>query len=311
MKQVTMTWEASVLPRAYAPRFVEANPAAPENPPDETDNFSFRDQQSAPPKESAPENLPEAPKVEGEEHPSVKIVPDGVPGESAEPVPEIPADSELAKEFERGSPVDKDEKTADPPEAPIDLVEGKDQKGTDVKKVEAKEVDSEQKRPIILTKTPAQTSLEPSKPSANPSPSASKPRPRPRLGADLIRGPLMKTVTVAPRVGKLAIECRLHPYGAYVQEMLQAIEDQWSQLAHGSRGFLRRDRLPPKITLRFVLNADGRIKNLQRLDPHGDSIPAEICRQAIVSRVPFGKWSAKMIEDFGGSDEVTINFLYR
>ena len=28
MKQVTMTWEASVLPRAYEPRFVEANPDA-------------------------------------------------------------------------------------------------------------------------------------------------------------------------------------------------------------------------------------------------------------------------------------------
>ena len=116
---------------------------------------------------------------------------------------------------------------------------------------------------------------------------------------------------VAKSAPTMATHRWYYHYGAYVQEMLQAIEDQWTQLAQGSREFLRRDRLPPKITLRFTLDADGRIRGLQRLDAHGDSVPAEICRQAIVSRVPFGKWSAKMIEDFGGSDEVTINFLYR
>ena len=311
MREVTIAWEATVLPRPYRPRFVEANPDAPDNPPDETDNFSFRDQQSAQPEEAAPESPAETPKVKGEDHPSVKIVPDGVPGEPAEPLPVLPADSELAKNFERGSPVGKDDEKKDPPEAPADLKSEENDEGAHVKKVETKGRDPEQRRPLILTTAPDQTSLTPSQPSAQPARPATRPRPRPRLGADLIRGPLMTTVADAPRVGKVAIECRLHPYGAYVQEMLQAIEDQWTQLAKGSREFLRRDRLPPKITLRFTLDANGRIRGLQRLDAHGDSVPAEICRQAIVSRVPFGKWSSKMIEDFGGSDEVTINFLYR
>ncbi len=310
MREVIITWEEAVFPRPYRPHFVEANPDAPDNPPDETDNFSFRDQQAAQPEESAPETPVETPKVQGEDHPSVKIVPDGDPADPAEPLT-LPADSELAKDLARGSPVGKDKETADPPESPKESEDDKNEEGTNVKKIEAKGRDPEHRRPLVLTDIPDQTSLVPPKPNPDTTNSQPTPRPRPRLSADLIRGPLMTTVANAPRVGKVAIECRLHPYGAYVQEMLQAIEDQWTQLAQGSRQFLRRDRLPPKITLRFTLGADGRIRNLKRLDHHGDSVPAELCRQAVASREPFGKWSAKMIEDFGSSDEVTINFLYR
>jgi hypothetical protein len=192
----------------------------------------------------------------------------------------------------------------------VDLEKVDGNEGTAVKKVEAKENDTESRRQLVLTDIPDKTSIAVVEPTARANPRPT-PRPRPRISADLIRGPIMRTVANAPRIGKVAIECRLHPYGAYVQEMLQAIEDQWSQLAHGARQFLRRDRLPPKVTLRFTLDADGRIHKLHRLDESGDSVPVEICRQAIVSREPFGKWSAKMIEDFGISDEVTINFLYR
>jgi hypothetical protein len=308
--EVEVTWEPVSLPRSLKPHFVEANPDAPENPPDETDNFSFRDQQAAQVEEIAPERASETPKIEGEKPNSQKIVPDGDPVAPAEPLPSVAVDSETVKDFERGSPVGKDEDTANPPEAPVELEKVDDDEGTTVKKVEAKENDTESRRQLVLTDIPDKTSIAvvESSPRPNPKPT---PRPRPRISADLIRGPIMSTVANAPRIGKVAIECRLHPYGAYVQEMLQAIEDQWSQLAHGSRQFLRRDRLPPKVTLRFTLDADGRIHKLRRLHESGDSVPVEICRQAIVSREPFGKWSAKMIEDFGTSDEVTINFLYR
>jgi hypothetical protein len=309
-REVEVTWEPVSLPRSLKPRFVEANPDAPENPPDETDNFSFRDQQAAQAKEVASESASETPKIEGEKPNSQKIVPDGDPVAPAEPLPSVAVDHETANNFERGSPVGKEEDSANPPEAPVELEKVDDDEGTTVKKVEAKENDTESRRQLVLTDIPDNTSLTVVEPTARPNPKPT-PRPRPRISADLIRGPIMSTVANAPRIGKVAIECRLHPYGAYVQEMLQAIENQWSQLAHGSRQFLGRDRLPPKVTLRFTLDADGRIHKLHRLDENGDSVPVEICRQAIVSREPFGKWNAKMIEDFGTSDEVTINFLYR
>ena len=119
--EVEVTWEPVSLPRSLKPHFVEANPDAPENPPDETDNFSFRDQQAAQADEVASESASETPKIEGDKPNSQKIVPDGDPVEPAEPPPSVAVDPKIAKDFERGSPVGKDEDTANPPEAPLEL----------------------------------------------------------------------------------------------------------------------------------------------------------------------------------------------
>ena len=121
----------------------------------------------------------------------------------------------------------------------------------------------------------------------------------------------MKTLSNAPRIGTVAIESRLHPYGVYLQKMLKAIEEQWHQLAFGSMRFIQKDRLPGTLTLRFTLLSTGRIKDLSRLDSEGASLAAELCRQAIASRAPFGNWSKDMISDFGKFDEITISFTYR
>ena len=45
--------------------------------------------------------------------------------------------------------------------------------------------------------------------------------------------------------------------------------------------------------------------------PKSAGANAEICRQAIESRAPYGKWTEEMIRDFGGEDEVTITFHYK
>ena len=55
----------------------------------------------------------------------------------------------------------------------------------------------------------------------------------------------------------------------------------------------------------------SKIEKLVRLDSGQSSLPAELCRQAIASRVPFGTWTDEMIKEFGQSDEITISFRYR
>ena len=304
--EVTLSWQA-LTPPPEARHFVEANPEAPDNPPDDTPNFSFRDQQAAQPEQSASDEQNEAPRTGGDlRKDSQKVVEGGDPDQSVPPLPVLPADSELAKDFEHGSPVGEDDEKADPPTSPTDIPAPLDEGGTAVRKVEAKGRDPEHKRPLVLTELPATATNE-----AQTIPPEPKPLPRRRLAPDLVRGPLMKTVANAPRIGRVAIECRLHPYGAYVQEMLQAIEDQWHLLSRGSRDFLGAERLPPKITLRFTLVPSGRIHSMRRLDKEGNSVASEICLQSIKSRTPFGRWTEEMIRDFGEGDVVTINFLYR
>ena len=305
MGEVSVEWIPYDAP-LIRPRFVEANPEAPNNPPDKTENFSFRDQQAAQPE--APVEEAEKPKVEGDKPNTQKIVEGGDPGATPPPLPVVHPDSEAAKDFERGSPIGEDDQ-GKPKESPADLPEVDQENGLAVAKVKEQGEDNTAKRVIILGEAPTppiDSSLSAAEPRVTP-----KPRPRLRLAPDLVRGPLMSTETNAPRLGRVAIECRLHAYGAYVQEMLQAIEDQWHKLGHGSRGFLSRNNLPPLVKLRFKLDRNGRIHDLTKIDATRSSLGSEICRQAIESRAPYGKWTEEMIRDFGGEDVITITFHYK
>ena len=81
---------------------------------------------------------------------------------------------------------------------------------------------------------------------------------RPKVSPSVINGPVLRSSTLAPRVGTIAVECRLHSYGVYVQQMLQAIEEQWGQLVRGSVEFIRREKLPNKVTYQFTLDCRGK-----------------------------------------------------
>ena len=133
---------------------------------------------------------------------------------------------------------------------------------------------------------------------------------RPKLSTELISSARMKHTQNAPRKGKMAIECRLHPFGIYVQKMLKQLS---------SNGFycylLLTDTLEnaylQTFVYRFELNSNGKITDL-KLDNHPleELLAAELCRQAIASRAPFGEWTKEMIQDFGHTDQVTIKFEY-
>ena len=90
-------------------------------------------------------------------------MPDGDPVAPAEPLPSVAVDPETAKDFERGSPVGKEEESANPPEAPVELEKVEDDEGTTVKKVEAKENDTESRRQLVLTDIPDKTSTHSSR----------------------------------------------------------------------------------------------------------------------------------------------------
>jgi antitoxin component YwqK of YwqJK toxin-antitoxin module len=111
--------------------------------------------------------------------------------------------------------------------------------------------------------------------------------------------------------GIITVECSIHPYGPYVQELLRSIGENWHYLARGSLQFLHSDKMKSKITYRFTLQANGNISDLEFLGSGNRSLAAELCRQAIFSRVPFGKWTQEMIDDFGQTDEIIIHFNYR
>ena len=308
-KQIEIKWslDPQELNVKDLKKFVEANPNSAINPPDKTENFSFRDQQAAQPKKTIAKELKTLPKVDGNEK-STKVV----PSNNASPESQPPLEQELVKKkLTEESQVESKPDSKPQNENKSKLEESQKPK-TSLGLIEENSNVEIKDRVIDLTKTD-KSNLE-SKQLAMVYPKTPKSpplKPRPKLSPELLAGPLMKTSSNAPRVGALAIECRLHPYGVYVQEMLKAIEDQWHLLAADSLSFIQRDKLNDKITYRFTLLADGSIKNLERINKGENYLPAELCRQAIASRVPYGNWTQEMINDFGQSDVITINFNYR
>jgi hypothetical protein len=294
--ETVIEWQTKQnLPTEKIKKFVEANPDVPENSPDRNQQFSFRDQQAAQPLIKDKQILSKLPKIKGK-YDSVKIV----NSTESEPLPEIrsPIQSEKKSQNTETKPSIKKN-----PKSKNELIVKNDKEGIQLKK---SDIHDNGRDALIASLKRKDVSIATDIPKIP----TTKPKKRPKLSKELINGPVMKSLSNAPRLGTVAIECRLHPYGIYIQKMLQSIEEQWNQLATGSTKYLQKDRLPDLVTWRFTLEADGSISNLHRIDNGKESLPTELCRQAIASRVPFGEWSDKMIEDFGKSDEITINFRY-
>lgn len=304
----SLTIELSIKPPLpfKKTKFVEANPEVPENPPDETFNFSFRDQQAAQPKDLVKPKQNKAPQTEGKER-TAKIV-------KSEKI--LKEETEQSSNSFRSLPIKKSSiKTPPQKTTKLDSNNGGISQDKPPKMKNAglnlgrKDEKSKNSKLILLSdqKRKSETDFKQDNYNLSNLPQ----RQRPKISPKLINGPIMRSVSTAPRIGTLAIESRMHPYGVYVQEMLRAIEEQWNYLARGSMKFIQRDRLPSRITYAFTLHEDGKISNLQKIGGNTEELPAELCRQAIASRVPFGEWSKKMKQDFGTSDFVKISFSYR
>ena len=281
------SWEA---------KYAEANPDAIMNPPESTNLLSFKNQQAAQPE--APKHLNVnalLPESKGDSHNFKVIQGTNVDYKNDIPEPKIlePAlnsasapPAVMAEKLPRNDSTDDSAQgfSFSAPQTPSKLIELSSGNTMPMRKPN---VNLEEAKGLIH-------------------------RTRPKLSQQILNGPLLQNRKSAPRIGKVAIECRLHPYGIYMQEMLKSIESQWAELIKNSFRYLQLDRIPSTTTYRFTLMSSGQIKGLKiRGNSGGYSLSHELCRQAIASRAPFGKWDETMIKDLGQSDEIVITFNYK
>ena len=294
-----LNWQKSYEPdSAPSPLkiYTEANPSVMDNQPDETNLISTQNQQAAQPspvdKLNRNETLPESTGTSQ----NLKIVPRleikpstdlPEPKESTITVPQKLPSSILPPKNSSGMPQEINDGWSEGPRK---------------KEKDRKIINLSNQLP--LDKSNRTTPQEDNPPVVQ--------KTRPRLSLDLLNGPLLQKTTSAPRVGKLAVECRLNPYGVYMQAMLKSIERQWGELILDSYRYLQREQFPEKAMFRFTLLSNGQIKNLNQIGFNlTEQLSTELCRQAIASRSPFGIWTEKMIEEFGYSDEISITFNYK
>lgn len=311
-----------VVPEELDPellRFVEANPDAPENEPDRTDQYSFRSTQAA--NEVPNEELLEAPNVEGEEPDSQKIIqgdltqaPLAPPAPSAEATPGEGPGNEGGK---LGQTAQQAIAPAQPMPAP-DFIE---QEAVDEEGIgssldltgEAQEVfeNQQEEAPINVTRRPEETLPEPvatpgdgagGSPEAKPTPRA-----RPRLAPELLTGPLMKSRGSAANRGSLSIDATFSEFGEYQQQFYAALQLGWYQ----EIDFFQPIDTASNVTVRFTMYSDGRIEGVKTVQTNASEIATVICETAITKRSPFRAWTQEMIEVFGDQRIMTVRFRYR
>ena len=297
------------LPQREEPlRFVEAPSDVPQNEPDASRHFAARSQQAAQEAEStAPEG--EIPEIEGEVEQSQSIVEGdltlspfsehtGPPGQADEEdiLPQPPERARLRPRAQ--------------PDFLTRPLSGDKEDGVDVPIVEreAPEEVLERAPQVIDLNMPEEEHNAP-RDDAAAGLEAIEPLPRPRLGPRAIPAPLRRSFTQASRFGRIAIDAQLSEFGEYHQRMIETISTQWRLLADNFN-FVFRDT-GSRVQIVFVLTREGRVKNITVSETSSSRTATLLCKDAILSRAPFGIWTDDMVAVLGESDTVTITFYYR
>ena len=134
-----------------------------------------------------------------------------------------------------------------------------------------------------------------------------KPRLRPRLSAELITGPLMRSNSSAIRYGSVAIDATFSEFGEYEHLFYTAIQTGWYQEIE----YFQPIDTATRVHVSFTIHLDGSITDLYTSHSTASDIATFICEEAISKGSPFRAWTKDMVEVFGTKRNLNIVFYYR
>ena len=303
----------SAKPEPPSLKFVEVNPAAPDNLPDETPNVGVQNQQLAQPVPS-PETSGDTPKVDGKPdnettalvsgqldqekvNPNTEFSPIFTPPEpepfirepstaqspSAREVMPLPGAEELLANSDGSVGSTITSYTAKPSETPGPLAEGKP--------------DGQAQGQGYFSDTPR---INPMRPQRRPSLATRAVNARPTMTIFSAQG--------AKNEGPLAYDAKWSTYGEYIQRLIDAVQVQWERL------IIRSPIYPAQgttVRVTFLINSSGAISKIVKVEGSDDKIASYLCVSAITERAPFGEWSEDMIAVLGKEQEMSFRFFYQ
>lgn len=114
----------------------------------------------------------------------------------------------------------------------------------------------------------------------------------------------VSTHDLRPSVDALAT-----PFGDYDAALIWAVKRRWDDLLYERRFAGARTG---KVVLRFHLNVDGTVTQMQLIDNTVDLTLALLCERAIRDPAPFARWPEELRREVGVNyREITFNFYYR
>ncbi|HQY06643.1 MAG TPA: hypothetical protein PLQ52_11320 [Lacunisphaera sp.] len=285
-------------------RFVETNSAAPDNTPDQTTNFSNRNQQSAQ-EVAATEKDPEnRPSVKGQD--KIKNDTAIVSGDMAPPQLPTAPNQEVAKDEAQ----DRTEQHARAEQVPLsgyDKTEGKSEDG-----IATNIADS--KRPTNNAQQAHEGAPDAKDPTGGLVNVAAtqrvQPKERPRLAsASLNRSTILSNRAAGvTNIGIVGMDARWSEYGEYLNELIEIVQQSWYNI-------LRESRVsPPRgshVIVTFKINPKGETEIVKVEDADAGKQGVFSCQNAITYPQPYRKWTDQMIAVLGDSQELTFSFYYQ
>jgi hypothetical protein len=152
---------------------------------------------------------------------------------------------------------------------------------------------------------------------ANPlitDPGPPPPRERPRTLAQayqehpMLAGRLMQQEGGVRNRGKVSIDAKGSPFGAYDAAFIAIVQERWYQLLEKNSYMLDRRG---KVVLDFRLRYDGRISDMNVNDNSVGDVLGLLCQRAVLDPQPFARWPGDMRRMVGADyREVRFTFYY-
>lgn len=295
-------------------RFVEVNPAAPDNVPDNTHLFGSQNQQVAQPVPT-PAGESDTPALDGDGKAGATAI---VSGMSKEPEPPSPSEV-LAQAFtpparpslvpEKPAPSETPAKAMNAPAGGEQIVGASDGAGS-----------------TVTTQPPtpgAETGTENVPGAADGARSGSgyfagtpvidrnRPMSRPRLTESTVnarQAPTIKNEFGSKNIGAVAYNAKWSAYGEYLQRLIDSVQAQWERL------ILRSIYYPASgttVKVTFKLDSTGAVTEIVDIVSQGGELAKRLCVSAIAERAPYGEWTDDMIAVLGKEQEITFTFFYQ
>ena len=121
-----------------------------------------------------------------------------------------------------------------------------------------------------------------------------------------ISAPIRMSTTAATRIGQISFNVKKTEFGAYEQQLLEAISYKVDALAmatnlgNGKNG---------QVEIKYLLNDNGVIDNVTVTKSNVDKLTEMVCKNSIISQSPFRKWTQNMCEKYGKTRVMQITFV--
>ncbi|MFA5058065.1 MAG: hypothetical protein WC485_08125 [Opitutaceae bacterium] len=286
-------------PKAPPPsRFVETNPDANNNIPDNTTNFAAQNQQAAQPEPDKNSTL-HMPKTQGQK--DVQNDSQIVTGQLQKPELNKPTPPTHEQKAAEAQPTEAQRK----PEVPLpgylkSSGSSQDAFGTEAVKLPEPSTGAEKyvkgdqnaQNPVGHGASAAQE-VRP------------QPMPRPRL-TQVRPGILQERPTGVSNAGVIGVDAHFSQFGDYLQELIDIVQIKWDGILSASSVTPARSH----VTISFRITAKGEIAEILKVDGDAGEYGTNAALSAIREPAPYRPWTKEMVAVLGDDQVITFDFHY-